>query len=103
MPHSVPRPARAWLALPAVLLAAGAAAAPAQAKKPPAHVKAKLAGGTLRVTGTRAPDEIALRLRATNAKRLLVDVGDDGTADFKFKRKRVHRIVVKGVGGDDTL
>jgi Ca2+-binding RTX toxin-like protein len=103
MSHSVPGSRRVWLALPAVLLAAGAAAAPAEAKKGPRPVKAKLTDGTLRVTGSTAADRIALRLKASNPKRLIVDVGDNGSADFRFRRSRIERIVVNGAGGDDTL
>ena len=61
-------------------------------KSEPQH--AKLQHGVLRVKGTPASDEIALRLQAGNSAILVVDVDDDGSADFSFERKEIARISV---------
>ncbi len=58
---------------------------------------------TARGRGTRASDKIALRLKAGNARILQVDVGDDGKADFSFKRKQVARISVHAGLGNDLV
>src|SRR5207247_11439759 len=49
----------------------------------------KLNLGLLTITGTEASDTIALRLQAGEPDVLQVDVGDDGSADFSFKRKHI--------------
>jgi hypothetical protein len=59
--------------------------------------------GSLNIEGTRASDKIALRLKARNARILQVDVGDDGKADFSFKRKQVARISVHAGSGNDLV
>ena len=64
---------------------------------------AKLQHGVLRVKGTPASDEIALRLQAGNPAILQVDVGDDGSADFSFERKEIARIAVDARPGDDLV
>ena len=64
---------------------------------------AKLKHGVLTVRGTRASDRIALRLKVDNPDILQVDVGDNGSADFSFKRKAIARIVVKARAGDDLV
>ncbi|HSB38682.1 MAG TPA: calcium-binding protein [Gaiellaceae bacterium] len=63
----------------------------------------KLRHGLLSVEGTRAGDRIALRLKAGDPGILQVDVGDDGSADFSFKRKHVTRIAVDARAGDDVV
>jgi hypothetical protein len=67
------------------------------------RVSATLYNGTLSVSGTKAPDKIALRLKAGDAGVLEVDAGDDGSADFSFARADVARIVVDGRAGGDSL
>jgi RTX calcium-binding nonapeptide repeat (4 copies) len=94
-------PGRAWL-LPALMVAASAAVLPGCADAA-APVRAKITGGTLRVTGNASAQTLALRLKATNPRRLIVDVGDNGSADFTFKRKRIKRIVVKTRAGADRV
>ena len=49
----------------------------------------KLKHGVLTVTGTHADDKIALRLQAGHPDKLEVDVGDDGSADFRFDREHI--------------
>jgi Ca2+-binding RTX toxin-like protein len=62
-----------------------------------------LRGKTLVIKGTAAGDRLALRLRAGAPDKLEVDVGDDGSADFRIARDRVKRIRVKAGGGDDQV
>jgi len=57
----------------------------------------------LTILGTAASDKIALRLRAGHPDTIQVDVGDDGSADFSFKRKKIAKIVVDGLAGDDLI
>jgi predicted lipoprotein with Yx(FWY)xxD motif len=59
--------------------------------------------GLLTIKGTRASDRIALRLRAGNPGILQVDVGDDSSADFSFKRSKIAKIVVDARAGDDLV
>ena len=66
-----------------------------------AAVKASVNRGTLTVTGTPAGERIALRLNAGG--RLVVDVRDNGSADFSFLRNRFTRIVVNAGRGNDRL
>ena len=61
----------------------------------------KLKHGLLTVKGTEASDKIALRLRAGDAGILQVDVGDDGSADFSFERRKIAKIAVSARAGDD--
>ncbi len=63
----------------------------------------QLAHGLLAVVGTRASDKITLRLKAGNPGILQVDVGDDGSADFSFKRAHIARILVSARRGDDVV
>ena len=65
--------------------------------------RAKLAHGVLTVRGTKASDKIALRLQAGRPDRLQVDVGDNGSADFSFKRKHIAKILVGARAGDDFV
>jgi predicted lipoprotein with Yx(FWY)xxD motif len=57
----------------------------------------------LTIVGTPASDKIALRLRAGHADTIQVDFGDDGSADFSVKRKKIAKIVVDGLAGDDLI
>jgi RTX calcium-binding nonapeptide repeat (4 copies) len=57
----------------------------------------------LTVRGTRASDRIALRLKAGDPGTLRVDFGDNGSADFRFDRAAIARIVVEARAGDDVL
>ena len=80
----------------AVLTAAFGLAAQAQAA-----VHASVANGRLTVTGSGAGERIGLR--ASAGGRLVVDVKDNGSADFSFLRSSFSRIVVNGGGGNDRL
>jgi hypothetical protein len=63
----------------------------------------KLKHRVLTITGTKASDKIALRLRARKPGILQVDVGNNGSADFSFKRNQVARIAVDARAGDDLV
>jgi Ca2+-binding RTX toxin-like protein len=63
----------------------------------------KLKRGVLTIKGTNRGDKVALRLKAGNARILQVDVGDNGSADFSFKRKQIARIAVDVQAGDDLV
>jgi Ca2+-binding RTX toxin-like protein len=85
------------LVLASAVVASSASAATHKIQRP------KLKRGSLTIEGTRASDKIALRLKAGNARILQVDVGDDGKADFSFKRKQVARISVHAGSGNDLV
>src|SRR5262245_54533725 len=63
----------------------------------------KLKHGVLTVKGTRASDRIALRLKAGDPATLQVDLDDDGSADFRFRRADIAKIVVRARAGDDFI
>jgi Ca2+-binding RTX toxin-like protein len=63
---------------------------------------ANLSGGVLTITGTNGRNDIALRLKPAHQGILQVDLGDDGTANFSFKRKRIRKIVLNARGGADV-
>jgi Ca2+-binding RTX toxin-like protein len=63
----------------------------------------KLEHGLLTIEGTKASDKIALRLQAGNPAVLQVDVGDDGSADFRFGRAAIAKIAVDARAGDDLV
>jgi predicted lipoprotein with Yx(FWY)xxD motif/Ca2+-binding RTX toxin-like protein len=63
----------------------------------------KLRHRVLSVVGTAAADKIALRLKAGDPATLQVDVGDDGSADFSFKRAKIAKIVVDARAGNDLV
>ena len=68
-----------------------------------AFPRPKLRHKVLAIAGTKASDRIALRLKAGDPNVIQVDVGDDGSADFSFKRKQVARIAIDARAGDDTV
>jgi len=86
-----------WYAVSAAGTAVGKATIYSQ------RVHAKLKHGLLTIEGTDASDRIALRLKAGRPDILQVDVGDDGSADFSFKRKHIRRIAVDARAGDDLV
>jgi Ca2+-binding RTX toxin-like protein len=103
----------AWLAAGAIAVAgtAGVVAAqgyatPAKPSSPPTPTKVKhpkLQHGVLSINGTQANDNIALRLQAGDPGVLQVDVGDDGSAAFSFKRDRIAAISIDAREGDDLV
>jgi hypothetical protein len=87
------------LVVGAILLAGLAFAA----DRAQAAYSAQVNNGTLTLTGNGASDQLALRLQAGDPTRLLVDVGDDGSAEFAFDRAAFDRIDVDAGGGDDQV
>jgi Ca2+-binding RTX toxin-like protein len=57
----------------------------------------------LTVTGDGASDALALRLAPGSQNTILIDVGDDGTADFATDRNLYTQIVVNAGGGSDAV
>ena len=95
-------------AVTAVPLSAGSAiAAPtddavhASAKR--AGVKAAVARNTLRITGNRRANAITLRLGRRARGVLEVDLGNNGSADFRLRRSRFTKIAVAGGAGADRI
>jgi Ca2+-binding RTX toxin-like protein len=97
----------AALSLFVALVFVGQSAPRAEAKKPvrvAKHgVRAKVSRKTLKITGNRRANTVVLRLRRGKRKMLLVDVRDDGSADFRFDRKAFKRISILGGAGDDSI
>src|SRR5690348_15287774 len=95
----------AALTITAAFAAVGVTAAPGNAA--PAHKakkasyrfryddfkQPKLRHGLLAVLGTDGNDKIALRLKKGDPDVIEVDVGDDGSADFSFMRRKISAIV----------
>ena len=84
-----------------LLLCAALAVALGLAAGAQAAVHASVAGGKLTVTGSGASEKITLK--AAVGGRLVVDVGNNGSANFSFLRSGFSRIVVNGLGGNDQL
>jgi hypothetical protein len=98
------RPYRLLGAIVAVSLAVFAVPALASAKSQGVDgVRAVTKRGTLHVRGSNRADAVALRLKAGDPTRVEVDVGDDGSADVSFARKRLSAVDVRMRGGDDSV
>ena len=91
------RALRLAAAATAVAIASAIAAGPGSA------ATSRLTHGVLRVNGTDASDNIALRIKAGEPGILEVDLGDDGSADFRFERANIAEIAVNGGGGGDLV
>ncbi|MFL5935260.1 MAG: calcium-binding protein [Gaiellaceae bacterium] len=88
------------------IVAAQSHAAPGQPPHPPTaktFKHPKLKHGVLRIKGSDANDNIALRLQAGDPGIVQVDVGDDGSADFSFERDEIAAIAVDAREGDDLV
>jgi predicted lipoprotein with Yx(FWY)xxD motif len=59
--------------------------------------------GLLTIAGTAASDKITVRLKAKDPGTLQIDVGDNGSADFAFKRKQIAHMIINGLAGDDLV
>lgn len=77
------------------------ASLPASADCAPHTVR--LDGDCLRVIGTTADSNLALRLRAGQPSMLDIDVGNDGSAEFSLDRSLFTSIVIDARGGDDRI
>jgi Ca2+-binding RTX toxin-like protein len=82
---------------------AGVAHKASHQRKADEFKRPKLRLGVLAVEGTDAGDKIVLRLQAGAPEILEVDVGDDGSADFSFKRAHIAAIDVDAGGGNDLV
>jgi Ca2+-binding RTX toxin-like protein len=97
-------------AVAAGIMAGQSRAAPTHKAQRALHLRAadefkrpKLRHGVLSVEGTEVGDKIVLRLQSGTPEILEVDVGDDGSADFSFKRSRIAEIDVDAGGGNDLV
>jgi Ca2+-binding RTX toxin-like protein len=109
----IKRARAAWLAAGAIAVAGAAGVIAAQGHAEPGspqHAgkavnaeRPKLKHGVLTVEGTDGSDRIALRLQAGDPGTLEVDFGDDGSADFSFRRDKVAAIAVDAGAGDDFV
>jgi Ca2+-binding RTX toxin-like protein len=63
----------------------------------------QLESHVLRVRGTNGSDAIAIRLAAGNSALVQVDFGDNGSANFSFRRDKIHTISVGAGVGDDRV
>src|SRR3954470_7589900 len=95
-------PRLATAALAAGLLTGGLAVS-AQAADAAQPVQVKVKDHALVVRGTAASDRIALRQSPTDRQILEVDVGDNGSADFRVSRNRFRSIRVDARRGDDRV
>ena len=95
-------PRLATAALAAGLLTGGLALS-AQAADAAQPVQVKVKHQALVVKGTAKSDRIALRQSATDRQTLEVDVGDNGSAEFRVARNRFRSIRVDARRGDDRV
>jgi Ca2+-binding RTX toxin-like protein len=99
LPSSLARTSRARKAVIAGTLAA--ALLGVGADQAAASYTGRIQDDTLTLTGNSASDKLALF--TTSPTDLVVDVGEDGTADFTFDRTQFSAIVVNAGGGDDEV
>ena len=103
------RAARLAASAAVVAAAVGIASAPASAAATDdisnaSQIKQpRLQNGVLSVAGTSANDTITLRLQKGQPGTLLVDIVNDGTAEFSFNRADVKDIEVDARSGDDSV
>ena len=64
---------------------------------------AEVVDGTLKIQGGPASERIALRISPLGADQLLVDVGDDGSAEQSFALATFGAIAVDAGNGDDVV
>ena len=87
----------------AVLAAAVAVAFGVATEKANAAFSVHIASNTLTVTGDAASDTLALRLAPGDPQTLILDVGNNGSADFTANRLLFNKIVVNAGAGNDTV
>ena len=99
-------------ALAALVFAGGLGAADTAPASPRAEavqsvvrhgVNARVARGTLRITGNAKANRITLRLKRGARQRIEVDTGGSKRAEFTFNRRGFKRIAIKGKKGDDKI
>jgi Ca2+-binding RTX toxin-like protein len=108
--HGQLRLAASAVAVVGALAVAGAAAAREQAPSASSRShrarfveRPRFHHHRLEIVGTEANDKIALRLERGRSDVLQVDVGDDGTADFKFHLEPIAAITIDAGAGDDLV
>lgn len=67
------------------------------------QINAHIENGCLQITGTNAPMNLALRLRAGAPNELELDLDDDGVAEYSFARDQFTCINVDARGGNDIV
>ena len=92
---------RKTLPLAVALAAIAASIAMPVAASP--SIKAKVADGTLKISGGPFADRITLRMSATDRTQLQVDIDDDRTADLTVDLNTFDAIDVEAGGGNDTV
>jgi Ca2+-binding RTX toxin-like protein len=101
--------AAALVAAAGIVAGEGSAAPARKAQKPSHPYKAirfkhpRLKHRVLTIRGTNASEKIALRLQAGNPAVLQVDVGDDGSPDFRVGRAAIAKIAIDARAGDDLV
>lgn len=68
-----------------------------------AGFSAGVVNGTLAIQGGSASERIALRISPLDANQLLVDLGDDGSAEHSFALATFGAIAVDAGNGDDVV
>ena len=96
------RSARVLFVFVLALTVLAVVAAPTQSK-PKRGVDAKVARKTLTVLGNDRANAITLRLNRRTRKTLEIDAGGSRAAEFRFKRRRFNKIVVRGGRGNDRV
>ena len=94
---------RRALALIALVITAFAVILGPKADPALAAYTAKVEGGTLKLAGNSASDQLLIGLEPGASTTLQVDVGADGTADFSFDRNTFTAIDVRAGDGDDGV
>src|SRR5688500_16734338 len=87
--------------------AADRATAAPQAQAGPSVIKngvnARVARGTLKITGNGKANRITLRLKRGARQRLEVDAGGSSRAEFTFDRRTFKRIAIQAKKGSDSI
>jgi hypothetical protein len=99
LPPSGSRLAALLAALAAALALVAASTAPDAHAAKKGGVRAKVTRGTLEVKGNARANKIVLR----GGRVVAIDVGANGSPDFRFRRSRFSRVAVRGGDGDDAI
>ena len=99
--HALRRVSRLGMVATVGLVASLATATPAHAAAPSAS--ASIVDRTLTITGSNAPDDIAISVAAANQNTLLVDFGNDGVVDQQFDRSTFDALSVSLGNGNDRF
>jgi Ca2+-binding RTX toxin-like protein len=100
---AAPRACSRTLVFIALVFAALAAILGPSADLAKAAYTAKVEGGTLKLVGNSASDQLLIGLEPGSPDILQADVGADGAADFSFDRTTFTAVDVRAGGGDDLV